>query len=180
MINFYQNFLIKRKANKIQKEIISRLPLLDDNGVFDKGNLVFICGVDSIHNHFAQHILINFGLDKIPCMYFTINSHGEEIAYKLLTMLSHIEYSRLKKGRITDLEFEILQKEMDRVSNFPLELREYSDTVLFLEEESYLQKQNLEQSIKVVFIDNFNAIRTVVGEKKFINVTKYLKKLLKL
>ena len=112
---------------------------------FEKSDLIIIAGRPSMgKTAFALNIGKNIVTTyKIPLIIFSLEMSRQQIIYRLIASHSQINANRLKSGKMTSKEWEILGNSMKDISNLPI----------FIDDNPNLNLTDLRSKLKKIFLD---------------------------
>lgn len=141
----FNELKIKIKKDK-QSEIFTQFKDLDSilQG-FEKSDLIIIAGRPSMGKtafalNIGKNIVTNY---KIPLIIFSLEMSRQQIIYRLIASHSNINANRLKSGKMTSKEWQVLGNSMKDISNLPI----------FIDDNPNLNLTDLRSKLKKIFFD---------------------------
>ena len=110
---------------------------------FQKSDLIIVAGRPSMgKTAFALNVGRNIvNKYKIPLIIFTLEMSRQQIIYRFLSTHSNINYTRLKSGKMTKEEWNILSKSM----------REMADLPIFIDDNPNLTINDIRSRLRTIF-----------------------------
>jgi len=111
---------------------------------FQNSDLIIMAGRPSIgKTAFALTISLNIlNYSKLPVLVFSLEMSKEQIMYRLLSMETNINQSRLRSGKLYKTDWTKLNKIIKIFSKFPL----------FIDDSSNLSVQDIREKIKTILL----------------------------
>jgi replicative DNA helicase len=148
---------------------------------FQKSDLIIIAGRPSMGKtafalNLAQNIVTNY---NIPLVIFSLEMSRQQILYRLLATESNINSSRLKSGKMNQIEWNNLSLAMKKLSNFPIYIDD-NPNITIVDIRSKLKKLLLNNKNAIVIIDYLQLMKINLKLDNRVNEISYITRNLKI
>jgi replicative DNA helicase len=150
LLNYSISFLKSETKDYDYKSNISSLDAI--TGGFGMGEFVIIGARPGMGKSlFLQYLMLQ-GARKFPVLYFTLDSGKDELILRLISSLTEIEHSFIKKRIISNEQWELIERVKKDIENLPIYISD--DVPPSMQMFKALCKRYIEENgVKVIYID---------------------------